>query len=185
MKVLRPRWNQSCRCHPVPQPQPQQPRICAASVTYTTAHRQCWSFNPLREARDWTWVLMDSSQVDYPWARMETPSFHFLRSIRHHQRSCGSKHSGDTCLTAHYNKHCPLSLGQLNATTFFLHVDSHRHRGHQGTISTEIFPTVRPGLQRKPHRVFKQERLVSQDMSQQLFPPAGNRLRPRLKRQDS
>ena len=117
MKVLRPRWNQSCRCHPVPQP--QQPRICAASVTYTTAHRQCWSFNPLREARDWTWVLMDSSQVDYRWATMEIPSFHFLRSIRHHQRSCGSKHSDDTCLTDHYNKHCPLSLGQLNATTFF------------------------------------------------------------------
>ena len=35
--------------------------------------QQCLILNPLREARDGTFVLMDTSQVHYHWATMGTP----------------------------------------------------------------------------------------------------------------
>ena len=31
-----------------------------------------WIFNPLSEARDWICILMDTSQICYPWATMGT-----------------------------------------------------------------------------------------------------------------
>ena len=34
---------------------------------------QCWILNPLSEARDWTCILMDTSQVHYRWATVGTP----------------------------------------------------------------------------------------------------------------
>ena len=35
--------------------------------------RQCWILNPLRKARDWTCILMDTSWVGYRGATMGTP----------------------------------------------------------------------------------------------------------------
>ena len=40
---------------------------------------QHWILNPLSKARDWTCVLMDTSQVDYRWAMMGTPSFAYFK----------------------------------------------------------------------------------------------------------
>ena len=76
-------------------PQPQRmevPRLGVESelqlLTYTIAtatqdrnqvctlhsSQQCQIPNPLSEARDWTWVLMDTSWVCYCWAMMGTPN---------------------------------------------------------------------------------------------------------------
>ena len=35
--------------------------------------RQCQILNPLREDRDWTWVRIDASQINFCWAMMGTP----------------------------------------------------------------------------------------------------------------
>ena len=45
------------------------------SCIYNLPHRsqQHQIFNPLSEARDWTHVLMDTSQVHFCWATMGTP----------------------------------------------------------------------------------------------------------------
>ena len=62
--------NWSCSCQPTPQP--QQWHIQAAAVTYTTAHSNAGSLTQ-SEARDWTQVLTDASQVRYCWATSGTP----------------------------------------------------------------------------------------------------------------
>ena len=46
--------------------QPQQRRICASSSTYTTAHGNARSFNPLSKIRDQTRILMDTSWTPNP-----------------------------------------------------------------------------------------------------------------------
>ena len=56
--------NQSCSCQLTPQP--QQWQIQAMSSTYTAAHGNAGSFNPLSDARDQTCILMDISQVLNP-----------------------------------------------------------------------------------------------------------------------
>ena len=43
-------------------------------ATYTTAHSNAGSFNPLSKARDHTCVLMDASQICFHWAVMGTPN---------------------------------------------------------------------------------------------------------------
>ena len=53
-------WSYSCW----PTPQPQQSHIRASSTAYTVAQ----ILNPPRGARDWTRVLMDTSQVRYRWS---------------------------------------------------------------------------------------------------------------------
>ena len=63
-KVPRLRVNQSYSCWPMPQPQP--PRIQAASVTYAAAHGKTRSLTQLMEARDGTHILMDTSCVLNP-----------------------------------------------------------------------------------------------------------------------
>ena len=60
--------NQSYSCRPTPQP--QQRRIWATSVTFTTANG-----NVLTEARDWTCIFMDTSQVHYGWATRGIPQY--------------------------------------------------------------------------------------------------------------
>ena len=40
--------------------------------------RQHWIFNPLSEARDWTCVLVHTSQIHFHWAMMGTPGIVFL-----------------------------------------------------------------------------------------------------------
>ena len=52
----------------------KQCMIWAMSVTYITAYRQHGILNQLREARGWTWILMDISCVHFPWATVGTPS---------------------------------------------------------------------------------------------------------------
>ena len=39
--------------------------------------QQHWILNPLRKARDWTCILIDTSQVHYPWATTGTPAIFF------------------------------------------------------------------------------------------------------------
>ena len=56
--------NQSCSRRPTPEP--QQRRIRAVSVTYTTAHWQHWIVNSRSEARDRTRNLMVPSWIRYP-----------------------------------------------------------------------------------------------------------------------
>ena len=51
-------------------PQPQQCRIQATSVTYTTAHSNARSLTHC--------ILMDTCQVCYNWAKMGTPTFYFI-----------------------------------------------------------------------------------------------------------
>ena len=56
---------------------------------YTTVHHNTRWFNPLSKARDWTCVLMGTSQVHYYWATTGTPIlllfylgyFSFLRNM--------------------------------------------------------------------------------------------------------
>ena len=55
--------------------QPQQHQIQAISPTFTTAHSNTGSFNPLSDAKDPTRVRMDGSQAHYSWAMMGTPPF--------------------------------------------------------------------------------------------------------------
>ena len=38
---------------------------------------QCQILNPLSEARDWTCILVDASQIRFRWAMMGTPLLHF------------------------------------------------------------------------------------------------------------
>ena len=35
--------------------------------------RQCWFLHPLSEARDWIWILIDTSWISYCWVTMGTP----------------------------------------------------------------------------------------------------------------
>ena len=63
------RW--SCSCWPMLQP--QQQRIQAMSVTYTTAHGQNLILNSLSKVRDWIHILMENSWVHYYWATTGTP----------------------------------------------------------------------------------------------------------------
>ena len=41
--------------------------------------RQCWILNPLSEAREWTLILIDPSQVCYWWATMAPPEPYFFK----------------------------------------------------------------------------------------------------------
>ena len=63
------------RATPMHMEVPRHIEVCqiqAESVTYMAAHGNIVYFNPLCliEARDWTWVLMDTSWVGYHWAMM-------------------------------------------------------------------------------------------------------------------
>ena len=48
-------------------------RIGAVIASLHHSSQQHWKLNPLSEARDWTWVLMDNYQVCYYSATMGTP----------------------------------------------------------------------------------------------------------------
>ena len=37
--------------------------------------QQCWILNPLKEARDWTCLLMNAGQIRFRWAMMGTPIY--------------------------------------------------------------------------------------------------------------
>jgi len=76
MEVSRRGSKWSCSCQPTPQP--QQHRIWAMSATHTTAHGNYQILNPLREARDWTRILTDTSQICYCWATVGLPKYIFL-----------------------------------------------------------------------------------------------------------
>ena len=58
-------------------PQPQQRQIWTASAAYTKAHGNARSLT-LREARDWTFILMDTSQIPFAEPPQELPQFAFL-----------------------------------------------------------------------------------------------------------
>ena len=60
-----------------PTPQPQQCRIWATSVTYTTAHSNI--FNPLSKARDGTCVLMDALSDLFPLSHNRNSSLSFFK----------------------------------------------------------------------------------------------------------
>ena len=61
-----PGWesNQICSCRPTPQPQRRQLRGLICNLHHSLW--QCWIFNPLNEARNWTLILMATSQVLNP-----------------------------------------------------------------------------------------------------------------------
>ena len=59
----------------MPQPQNAESELCC-DVQFGA--QKCWILNPLREARDWTHVLTDTSRVRYHWATMGTPQLSFL-----------------------------------------------------------------------------------------------------------
>ena len=71
------RSNQRCSCQPTPQL--QQCQIWAASATYIYhSSWQCWILNPLREDRDQTRILLDTSQVCNPLSHNRNSQYHFL-----------------------------------------------------------------------------------------------------------
>ena len=45
--------------------------------------QQCWILNPVSKARDWTCILMDTSQVRFNWATEETPKLRARHDISH------------------------------------------------------------------------------------------------------
>ena len=47
---------------------PHPSRIC----NLCHSSRQCWIFNPVSEAREWTCILMDASQIHFHWATTGT-----------------------------------------------------------------------------------------------------------------
>ena len=51
--------------------------------------QQCWILNPLSEARDRTWVLMDASQIHFHWATTGTPLILYFEHISHWQDEIG------------------------------------------------------------------------------------------------
>ena len=57
-------------------PQTYQCQIRATSETYYHSSQQCRILNPLREAKDWTYVLMDTRWARFCWATAGT--FHKL-----------------------------------------------------------------------------------------------------------
>ena len=66
----------------------QQPAYTTATATGDPScicdlhHRswQCWILNLLSKARDWTFVLMDASQIRFHWATIGTPYFGILKT---------------------------------------------------------------------------------------------------------
>ena len=71
--------NKSYSCKPTPQPQPH--RIQATSATYTTASQQWWILNPRSKVRDWTCILMDTSQICFRCAPTGTPTLPVLLGV--------------------------------------------------------------------------------------------------------
>ena len=70
-----------------------QHQIQAWSATYTTAHWNTGSFNPLSKAGNQTCVVMDASQIRFHWATTGTPHLAFLEAeepVRksHHTTNC-------------------------------------------------------------------------------------------------
>ena len=47
--------------------------IGPAAAGLHCSSQQCWIPNPLSEARDWTYIFMDASQIRFHWAMMGTP----------------------------------------------------------------------------------------------------------------
>ena len=68
-------WSYSCW----PTPQPQQHRIQAASVTYSSWQGRI--LNPLSEARDWTLHLMVPSQIRFRCTTTGIPVFYYHESV--------------------------------------------------------------------------------------------------------
>ena len=60
----------------------QLPAYTTATTTLDPSHVcnlhhsswQCQIFNPLSEARDWTYILMNASQIAFHWAMIGTPN---------------------------------------------------------------------------------------------------------------
>ena len=74
------RMNSCCSCQSTPQP--QQCQIQATSVTYTTAHGNAGSFNPVSKARDQTpssWTLVGFVAAEPQW---ELQFFSFLKKFK-------------------------------------------------------------------------------------------------------
>ena len=71
-------------------------RIC-----YLHSSRQCWIFNPLSKARDWTWILMDAGQIGFHWATMGTPRLFFITgyAVILNQYSCSCYTVNTRCLS--------------------------------------------------------------------------------------
>ena len=58
-----PRLGAESEVHPLAYATATAMPVWAASATYATGHGNAGAFNPLSEARDWTHVLMDTSQI--------------------------------------------------------------------------------------------------------------------------
>ena len=54
-------------------------RATAAGLHHSSGQRRI--LNPLSKAKDWTWVLMDTSRVHYHWATSGTPKILFSESV--------------------------------------------------------------------------------------------------------
>ena len=68
------RWGSSRSCSCQSKPQPQQCQIRGTSAAYIHhSSRQRRILNPGNKARDWSSVLMDTSQINFCWATTGTP----------------------------------------------------------------------------------------------------------------
>ena len=67
----------------------QLPTYTTATATWDLSHVcdlhhsswQCWILNPMREAKDWMLILMNTSWVHYHWVRTGTPILGFLSTL--------------------------------------------------------------------------------------------------------
>ena len=90
------RW--SCSCWPMPQPIPDPSRICDLHCS-SQQHR---IINPLSEDRDWTLVLMDTSQVHLKSSAPGSCPFSFGWTLSSARMVCICK-PGWVCLEPDYD----------------------------------------------------------------------------------
>ena len=68
------------------------------SLIWDLHHRswQQWILNPLREARDWTCVFMETSQISFLWAMMQTPVSFLMKVLSVYTAKSGIAGSYDS-----------------------------------------------------------------------------------------
>ena len=79
MEVPRLGLYWSCSCQPYAIATAMRDPSCVFTLHHSS--RQCWILSSLSKTRDWTQVLIDTSQVRYHWATMGIPKFFTFKGL--------------------------------------------------------------------------------------------------------